>query len=361
MRTLLVVSAALGVVLVGYPYRTTQAAEDVAEVAARRRQDAVKTIMIEYKRTEVLARGSKSEDEDGPLKPKTTVPDKEMTIESTNRLVIDGVKVRIEDNHPRWLMPAGKLLETKQVGLFDGAIAKSFFSEGLRDDGSPMGYILRDHELEQVKFIALIPITLTIRAFQPAIDPLPMGDMKPTGMTLPIGGVACQEYAMDYGTSTHTTCWLDASKDYAVRRIRMQFRGRLSAQTDVTSYRHEDWGWIPTAWVCNQYSSAGAVLRADKMQVLELRVNGAQPAEQFELQFPSGTVVGDGRNGKFYRVEPDGSMRQTFPVEKGPSGSVPQPGAPWYQRHKWLIVGLAVVLAVAGLLYTVRRKRRPPL
>jgi hypothetical protein len=362
MRATFVVSPTLVLVLVGYPCVAVRAAEDAAEVAARTRQDAVKTLVMVYKRTEVVARGAESEAQEGPLKPKTTVPDKELTLESTNRLTIDGVKVRIEDNHPRWSMPDGTLLETRQVALCNGSIAKTFFSEGVRTGGRPTGYIMRDPRLTEVKLIALTPITLTIRGLEPAINPLPMSDMKPAGPALPIGGVPCQEYAIDYGHNSTVNCWLDPSKDYAVRRIHTRQRGKLVVQTDITSYRQEACGWVPASWVCNQFSPAGATLKSDKVQVLELQFNEPQSVTQFELQFPPGSAVGDGRNGKFYEVQPDGSMRETF----SPTGealstwSVPQPGAPWYRRHQWLIVSVAVILAVAGILYAVRRRRGLP-
>jgi hypothetical protein len=251
---------------------------------------------------------------------------------------------------------AGTLLQTRQVCVSDGLIAKSFFSEGVLTDGSPMGYLRSDPRLSEVKFVALAPITLTIRGLEPAINPLPMGDMKPSGPALPIDRILCQEYAIDYGHGSTVICWLDASKDYAVRRIRTQRRGRLLDQTDVTSYRHEGCGWIPVTWVCNQYSSTGAALKTNKVQVLELRLNEPQPAERFELQFPPGAMVGDGKDGKYYRIQSDGSMAQISPGGKELSGSVPQPGAPWYHRHKWRIVGIALLFPVAGLLYAMRRK-----
>jgi hypothetical protein len=349
---------ALLAILAANSHQSGRAAEAPAEAAARARQDAVKTMVMEYKRTQMVARGGESEGQVGPLKPKNAVPDKEMTLESTNLLVIDGVKVRIEENHPMWSMPDGTFLQTEQVALSDGTIAKSLFARGLRPGGDPMGYILRDREVPGVKSVGLAPIMLTVRGLQPSLNPLPLGDMRPSGLTLPIDKVPCEEYLMEYGNNSVVNCWLDPGKGYAVRRIRTSQAGKLVVQTDVTSYRHEAWGWIPDSWVCNQFSATGTTLKSDRVRIIALRLNEPQPSTRFEIQFPPRTLVGDGRDGKLYNVQPDGSMREYSPATGKQSGSVPQPGAPWYQRHKWLILGIVVILALAGSLYGMRGRLR---
>jgi hypothetical protein len=357
MRVLVARSMAVVLLVVVWPCGPAGAADDPAEAPARRREEAVKTVKIEYKRTQVVAKGAESEAQIPPLKPKTTVPDREMTLESTNRLVIDGVKIRIEDNHPFWTMPAGILERKSHVGVCDGSIAKTFYADGIGND-IPTGFILHEARLSDARSVLLTPIMQTFRGLNPVLNGLPLSDLKPSGVKLPIGGAPCQEYAIDDGR-TSINYWLDASKDYALRRMRTQQQGRLINQIDVTSYRQEDCGWVPISWVFNEYSAAGATLQTDKVQVLELQLNDAQPAQQFVLQFPPGTDVMDARQTKMYRVQPDGSMREVdLATGKELSRSVPQPGAPWYQGHQWLLVGLGVLLCAAAAFLLAWRKKR---
>jgi hypothetical protein len=94
------------------------------------------------------------------------------------------------------------------------------------------------------------------------------------------------------------------------------------------------------------------------VELLELRVNEAQPVAQFELQFPPGTIVGDARNGKYYLIQADESMREVSATgDTELPGAIPQPGAPWYQVHQWLIAGIALFLALVAISCLVRKWR----
>src|SRR5581483_6688000 len=95
-----------------------QAPDDPAARAIRAREDAVKSAVVEFERVDVVAAGAESDSAPQPFKPKNSVPDKETTLKSVNRLVFDGDKLRYEDNHPVWQMPNGELHENKHVSVY---------------------------------------------------------------------------------------------------------------------------------------------------------------------------------------------------------------------------------------------------
>jgi hypothetical protein len=358
MRAVPCVFTAIAVALVVLSRASSQAGPSNAPAvaAARTRQESVKTVNLVLKQTEVFAKGGVSDRTPPPFKSKAPVPAKETTLESINRLVLDGEKVRYEDNHPGWHMPSGEQHKRRVVSLFNGSVAKKYFPSGVSGKGNPVGTIDKDAWQDAMKSAVLTPITMAFRGLDLAISPYLIGDLKPSGITLPIDGAPCQEHVVNFSDATKSF-WLDPGKDYVVRRMRLQRRGHLVDQCDISYRRHDAWGWVPASWVRNQYSPAGTVLVTTKVEVLEMRLNDPQPAEQFDIQFPAGSQVFDIRNAKNYRVQPDGTMRELSPSGEELPGSVPQPGDPWYRRNKWLLLSLGVVLAALVLPYAMRRKR----
>ena len=211
-----------------------------------------------------------------------------------------------------------------------------------------------------VKSFVLTPITMAFRGDDPAISPYILSEIQSTGQTSFLGRLPCQEYAIDHPSGGRITFLLDPEKDYVVRRVRNQNdKGHITDQTDVEYRPHEVAGWVPSAWVFNKYSAAGNTLKTTRVEVVELRVNEPQPPELFDIQFPPGTEVHDNKNNKLYIVKSDGSMRELSTRGEELPGSVFQSGTPWYRRHQWLLVSLALALAVVavGLVWVKRKKR----
>jgi hypothetical protein len=305
-RVVLAIPLAIAAGLVASPRGVGGPAPEAALAAIRARQESVKTLMVEYKQTEVVAKGAKSEGAAPLMKPTTIVPPEETTLESVDRLLIDGEKVRCEDNHPSWLMPQGILQEQKRVSVANGSGAKVFFPTGLGPGATPTGVIQREPRSLDVKAFTPAPLTTTFRGLDPMISAFPAADMKPSGVTLLIDGALCEEHVIDY-SDVILSSWLDTTKDYVPRRLRLQRQGRLLEQADVTYRRHETCGWSPTSWVCNYYSGHATILRSTSVQVLDFRVNEPQPAEQFDIRFPPGTTVRDGRTLKTNELSPMGT------------------------------------------------------
>jgi hypothetical protein len=329
--------------------------------AARQRQESIKALDIRFSLTEVVAKGSQTAP--GILKPKSPVPDRETTLKSENRLVFDGERIRIEYNHPQWSMPDGKLETASCVGVFDGSVAKDFYPKGVSGEWQPQGYIQRGAELWFLRQIHILPITLAVRPATMHLCGNWLKEIEPTGRQLPIDGARCAEYIVKSPNPRwQSSYWVDAGKDYVVRRVRWERQGKLDSQLDIYYREHKDPVWLPRAWVLNRYAPEGTLLSSAKAEVVEVQSNAPIPAQQFELQFLPGTLVVDKRQTphKDYRVQPDGSMREVSPLTHealANSASVPQPGQSWYWQHKGLLLGILVAAVVLGCRYAWFRKK----
>jgi hypothetical protein len=120
MRRLIAVASLLALILAQSSRAAAEA--DPAVAAAQARQAAAKTIAMEFRCTEVIARGAFSHrDQAEPLADATNArPPEEKTRDSVNRIVIDGKNVRYEDNYSSVSQPDGTIRDHKSLILSDG-------------------------------------------------------------------------------------------------------------------------------------------------------------------------------------------------------------------------------------------------
>ena len=321
--------------------------------AAQSRQDLIKTVDVEFKLTETISKGGLS---DTLALRGAAVPREETHLQSTNRLVIDGTKVRYEHNHPIMNLEHGKPFAKKYVSVFNGNLAKSFHPNGIGPDETTVGVIGSGPKIMDIKSYVLTPITLAFRGLDPAIAPFSIADFEPTGVTLPIDGAACCEYKFTPWKESVLTIWADPAKDHVVRRLRVEKNGRLAEQQDISYRRDDRWGWIPTTWVRNRYTANSQVGITSTVSVETIRLNESQPEELFELRFPEGTVVHDQRTTKDYLVKSNGNMHELSSRGEELPASVPQPGVSWFERNRWLLGSLVLILLTIGLGYITRRR-----
>jgi hypothetical protein len=232
--------------------------EDPALVAVRTRQEAVKTAFIKFKRTEFIAKQSIAEaNGSGALFP----PD-DVTLESVNLLVLDGEKFRYEDHHPVF-RPGGSWVRQDRVSACNGSVAATLLPRGPSGSASPAGTVYTGASNVAVLPFQLVPLGLTLRWLDPALNPYRRRLIRPTGDTLPLDGAPCRGYRLD----VPVRLWLDPEKDYVARRV-----GTGAQQLDV-SYRLVSGVWVPDSWAVSRLGLVGAALVTEKVEVLEVRLN----------------------------------------------------------------------------------------
>jgi hypothetical protein len=361
MRSVAISLAAYALTLTASAIGSAQPAATInnAVAAAKARQESIKTLDVKYIRKEMLRTGGVSEFQSRGLKPDHPVPPNDLTLESENRLLIDGMKYRFENNHPGWHMPGGELRRRSAVTLFDGDHKRSFYPTGAGGITGPRGVIAKVNSHPELRQFLLIPITLTFRGLEPAYAPYTINHLKPIGITLPIEGSPCQEYRALIGDNVAISLWLDSKKANVVRRVTEQRQNLEAHQCDIY-YRLDDrWGWLPVTWVYNRYAPGGRLAATNQVTVTAMQINGSYSAGEFELEFPADSRVYDNRKSKQYEVQPDGTMRERVRSKTNErlGETVYQLGDSWYRRNKWYFFTLGALGTCIVAWYLLRRKR----
>jgi hypothetical protein len=197
---------------------------------------------------------------------------------------------------------------------------------------------------------------LTFRGLEPTLARHDLRLLKPGNVTLPIHGVTCSRF--DFRSSSAAflnTFWVDDSG--LIRRMQYSKNAKLITQCDVRYEQRHGVEHFPVSWVDVQYSPTGLVMIEDHVEVLDAKVNGIVPQEEFDVRFPPGTTVHDNKQGgKQYLVQDDGSMRE----KDRQHDEVSSQQAPGFFSRYWL--QFVAALAVLGLLllagYLIRRRER---
>lgn len=353
MRSMVLVSL-VSMCLFGTSARSS--ASDAAVDAANAREQTFRSFTIEFKYTEVVARGAMSDAQ--LFKVSNPVPERETTLESVNRITFDDKKVRFENNHPLFHAPKGDVVSKPLRVFFNGEVEKLYYPSGMNADGQVTGIIEDVGRPEAMRENMLIPLMAFFRGNDAVVSPYPLIKFRASGARLPVNGIECAEYTHAQAPESSVIVWLAPVRNYVPGRITKKRQGKLVEQTDVTYRQDAKLGWVPESWTATRYSPAGIVTHSAKGQVTDLQANIRPSASEFDVTFPEGCFVFDQRNTKQYRVKADGSMRELTNSGEEISDTVYQPGTPWYVRNRWLIIASLTVVMALGLSYLRRHNRR---
>jgi hypothetical protein len=317
--------------------------------AARARQDAVKTLEVEFEQTEVLHRGVISTEMG---RKDRTWPDREVTLRSVNRLALDGKRFRYEDRHPRWIIALKKGVPRRLISIWDGTIGSMSFPDGIGPHmngrvGEPTAYLQKEVPGE-IHAAAVEPLILAFRGAA-SLSRFSVAELKPSCGRREVHGSLCDEYGGTLsGLYWRWNCrgWLDPARDHHVVRIWSRLQQQPVRETEIDYRPHDRFGWVPRTWTRTVTVEAGAILRVLKVQVLSLRLNEPIPAGQFDHRFPVGMVVLDRRNQTRYRATADGGLSPIVPA----AARRPTPSEPSLSNGKREVLLPLAVLLVALLL-----------
>ena len=171
--------------------------------------------------------------------------------------------------------------------------------------------------------------------------------------------------------------WLDPARDYVICRQTSQDESTVFTQLDCEYQTVETPSgpvWAPLEWTSWRFGQSGEPTEVSVAKVESVNVNSGLAPEEFQLEFPVGTLVSDdrpgadvGRTGSYdYLVMPDGSQRKVTWSERfasydrlmaTDSGMADQPEA---DDYSWLVVfNICVVMVIALLAVTKRVFSRP--
>jgi hypothetical protein len=324
--------------------------EDPAVAAARKRQEAIKTLDVRFKHTETYAKGTVSDASRSNPNPPTPVPAEDMSVESMNRIVLDGEKIRVEDNHPGWYGRGKRTYKQSRIYTFDGDIGYLLLNRDYGGQLSAQGGIEEAFLGRDAHFI---PLYISVRGLSPIFSSPTMSQLQQSKTNEKIGDDLCEQYIAPTKGGAPTLFWLNAKKDYCIRRIRGGNEEQAHSVCNIQNIYDEKYGWLPKSWCHEEHSWKGKLLATHTFEIQEMKINESVPADLFKIEFPSGSRVADNRNGKHkeYIAQPDGSMQ-----EDDLAAHMPPPARKtWYPPLTWAIS--AVILILIGVLAIIIVRR----
>lgn len=135
--------------------------------ALKKREAIVKVVDITFKMKEILPKGGPTPAAAMGLEdPKSTKTlDKDLILESTNRVVIQGTMTRFEGNHPVWHLADGKPLPDKRITVSNLNSSKSFYPNGFGGNTEVEGAFSNFPKIENCKGITFILSPLLFVAY----------------------------------------------------------------------------------------------------------------------------------------------------------------------------------------------------
>jgi hypothetical protein len=324
--------------------------EDPAVGAARNRQESIKTLDVKFKHTESYAKGAVSDASRSNPNPPVPVPAEVMSVESLNRIIIDGERIRVEDNHPGWYDRGKRTYKQSKFYTFDGDIGYLLIQSDQGGQSSALGGIEQEFLGRDWHFV---PLYISVRGFSPIFSSPTMAQLQPSKTTEKIGDDFCERHIFPTKGGAPTLFWLDAKKDYCIRRICSGSEEQTHSVYNIQNTYDEKYGWLPNSWNHEEYSWKGKLLATHTFEIQEMKINEPVPAELFKIKFPPGAMVAENRNGshKEYIVQPGGSL-----LEDDLASHMPPPARKtWYPPLTWSIS--AVILIVIGVLAIIIVRR----
>lgn len=281
--------------------------EPPAVAAARRRQDALRSVEFNVR--------FKSDKEAG-----------------MQRLVFDGPKVLLELR--RTTNPA-----KTWIAATDGTRVRQSLVWDTTAGGGSAGTINppSDGVCRDTKFL---PLTLAARPLDPTHCPFPMDSLTPTG-TEEIGGRACDVFTGGLG-GVPGTFWFDPASGYSLRRVK-----RGGSVTDVESSNDNPAGvWLPTKYTVTKPNAVGRV-EVQEYTIERVEVGKGYPAAEFDPPWPAGLQVNDFVENRAFVADENGVL------QLADDSTVWE----WVARLWWVPVA-AVVLSAGLVGWRMWRKRR---
>lgn len=228
--------------------------QDPLVAATNKRQAATQSFEVKFHIKELVAKGSYSVTAAEMPGGKTglAIPAEDTTIESDNRLAIDGPKVRFEKNHPIWHLPIGQLTRTQTIAATDGELSKVFYPGGVGVDTEVTGIILRDARNGEAGIYHLTPIMMHFRGADPQFASYNVQTVKKGTSSLPIGGKLCHDYQRTLSKDVVVELWYDTAS-CELARIRKLRRGIPYEQYEIQYRAVPGLDSAPMSWVRTEY------------------------------------------------------------------------------------------------------------
>jgi hypothetical protein len=331
---------------------------DALVAAARKREEAFPSLVVEFEVKEFTAKGQLSGilPMPGKAAPKL-MPKQDTEATSRNKWILKGRMARFENNHPIWSLENGELLRSSSVTMTDGEEGALFLPSGVDGKSDSRGFIWGSVSPEGLCLPFLTPLSTHFRGNARYITPYPFDELSRTGRVATVSGTLCVDYQAQSGHPDKVITFLfDEQNQFLLRRFQLLTKGRLTHQTDV-EYRVWNAQQIPSSWKVRTYNPEGTLRSQIDASVLTIEIVADVKDLSFKANFPPGTSVFNQKNSRYYTVQPDGMLREVSITGEPMGAEIPQPGATWFQRNRsWAIPSIFGLLLLALLAVWLRRR-----
>ncbi|HLJ92934.1 MAG TPA: hypothetical protein VKU02_07055 [Gemmataceae bacterium] len=332
----------------------------VAAWRARERDCAA--FKIKWKETQTFVKGSLTNSKTAKHPKGQVLPPETMEAVAHFVLCVDGEKMK-EISDAMEVTQTMDMKRQEETAAFNGEINKSFRPAQIQE--YPQGFIGDEKYITGLNVYNLRPVLVPFRPFRyqswgyfseadllknyatirsAIIDAHRCIVLRETGMSRP----------------NYKELWLDPEREYIPLREVMFARGKPYLQIDWEEYRREALIWVPVAWKIQELN--GGIMKSVRGTVVECTINQPIPAEEFEIEFPSGTWVIDRRSKDRYGTPSHyilkDSGKRMISAEELNSKTYQQLNAEQRFTTRWTLAvaaSAAALLVIALVLY--RRNR----
>ena len=296
----LLFTAAVGLAVASLRGQTTVTRDQIAE-AWKARELRVRSATFTWTEQKTVPKGRVTDFllgaggelamQDMGIAPGEVVPPRDTTFEVRLGLSLDGNKMRYTRDDQCWSGEKKAYVPDPYVSTFDGRQAKVFSPLGVPYAKYPFGSIQTDDHHVDVRNVRLAPILNTVRPVDAAFRNFRVRAMSLPGRRATIQGRSCLE--LEHRQHSYLQrIWVDPSRDYVVVRELSTQDERPLIKWDV-QFQQVDGLWVPKSWSIQKLHLNGKFDYSIQAVVTTVQINPTIAAPEFDILFPSGTLVTD--------------------------------------------------------------------
>jgi hypothetical protein len=224
----------------------------------------------------------------------------------------DGDRVRLEQTRRDVQSGEGEP-RMEGVAVNGGGIIKGLGR--YRGQSHHQGSIGGSEPIPSPSILSYRPILVLFRATDPRYMTVDPDGVKLTRRTVrdDDGEYLVAELRTDAEPGKITTLWIDADRDYFIRRYEVIRSGVMTVSLDITSAYDDTVGrCLPSEWLLQTYGRDAALRQTAIGKVISCDAAPDVSNADFNLEFPAGTRYQDNRLSgiRIFEVQPDGSSRE---------------------------------------------------
>jgi hypothetical protein len=234
-------------------------------------------------------------------------------------VTIEDNKMRHERTGKAWIEAAKATAPETMTAVFDGTTSKILNHRARNDDlVHSMGWVFHAATHSDAHSMHLSPVLRHYRPFTASFNPINKVHLKLVRSDDLVNGIPCIVIEEPPDSAKRITQhWVAPSKEMAILRSVITFRGRKHVQVETQFEKSERAGYFPSKWTSTQFTAGGDKAFSSSTNVMShVDVNIVVTSGTFDLEFPPGTELYDRVAQKLYVITEEGQKREVLESEQ---------------------------------------------